>query len=66
MGDTTFNKMQLLKRRFFAMRNGAVADSLRRQGADYRIIFGLNLPQLVDIAREFGPTSILPGSCATM
>ncbi len=55
MGDTTFNKMQLLKRRFFAMRNGAVADSLRRQGADYRIIFGLNLPQLVDIAREFGP-----------
>lgn len=52
---TQFNRMQELKRRFFAMRNGAVADSLRQQGAPYRIIFGLNLPQLVDIAREFGP-----------
>lgn len=50
-----FNKMQLLKRRFFAMRNGAVADSLRRSGAPYRIIFGLNLPQIVEIARDFGP-----------
>lgn len=49
------NTMQLLKRRFFAMRNGAVADSLRRQGAPYRIIFGLNLPQIADIARDFGP-----------
>lgn len=52
---STFNKMQLLKRRFFAMRNGAVADSLRRQGAPYRIIFGLNLPQLAEIARDFAP-----------
>ena len=50
-----FNKMQLLKRRFFAMRNGAVADSLRRSGAPYRIIFGLNLPQIVEIVRDFGP-----------
>ena len=49
------NKMQLLKRRFFAMRNGAVADSMRKAGAPYRIIFGLNIPQIVDIAREFGP-----------
>ena len=55
----TFNKMQLLKRRFFAMRNGAVADSLRRSGATYRIIFGLNLPQLVEIAAEFGPDADL-------
>ncbi len=56
---STFNKMQQLKRRFFAMRNGAVADSLRRQGAPYRIIFGLNLPQIVEIAREFGPDTDL-------
>jgi len=51
--------MQQLKRRFFAMRNGAVADSLRRNGAQYRIIFGLNLPQLVEIAQEFGPDADL-------
>lgn len=49
------NKMQLLKRRFFAMRNGAVGESMRRSGAPYRIIFGLNIPQIVEIAEEFGP-----------
>ncbi len=51
--------MQHIKRRFFAMRNGAVAESLRRQGAPYRIIFGLNLPQLSEIARDFGPDADL-------
>lgn len=34
-------------------RNGVVADTLRAAGMDcYRIIFGLNLPQLSAIARE--------------
>lgn len=49
---TKFNEMQTVKRRFFAMRNGAVADNMRRHGANYRIIFGLNLPQIVEIAKE--------------
>lgn len=49
---TKFNEMQVVKRRFFAMRNGAVADNMRRHGASYRIIFGLNLPQVVEIANE--------------
>lgn len=49
---TKFNEMQTVKRRFFAMRNGAVADNMRRHGASYRIIFGLNLPQIVEIAAE--------------
>lgn len=49
---TKFNEMQTVKRRFFAMRNGAVADNMRRHGASYRIIFGLNLPQIVEIASE--------------
>lgn len=49
---TKFNEMQTVKRRFFAMRNGAVADNMRRHGANYRIIFGLNLPQIVEIANE--------------
>lgn len=52
---TDFNKMQQLKRRMFAMRNGAVADTMRKAGAPYRIIFGLNLPQITEIARDFGP-----------
>lgn len=52
---TTFNKMQSLKRRFFAMRNGVVADTYRRAGSKFRIVFGLNLPQISEIAAEFGP-----------
>lgn len=56
---TEFNEMQTLKRRLFAMRNGAIADNMRRQGADYRIIFGVNLPQLVEIARETPHTADL-------
>lgn len=44
------NQMQTVKRHFFAMRNGIIADTLRRAGSPYHIIFGLNLPQLVEIA----------------
>lgn len=52
--DTTYNPMQRVKRQFFAMRNGVIADVLRRAGSPFRIIFGLNLPQIVDIARAVG------------
>lgn len=53
--ETEFSPMQAIKRRFFAMRNGIVADSLRRAGSPYRIIFGLNYPQIKEIAAEFAP-----------
>lgn len=56
---TTFNTMQQIKRQFFAMRNGALADNMRRAGASYRIIFGLNLPQIVEISRDFTPDADL-------
>lgn len=36
------------------MRNGVVADTLRNAGCPHRIIFGLNLPQLNEIAAEYG------------
>lgn len=49
---TTFNEIQLLKRRFFAMRNGVIADCMRRAGSPYKIIFGLNLPQISEIAES--------------
>lgn len=51
---TVFNEMQAVKRRFFAMRNGIIADSLRKGGSTFHIIFGLNLPQIVEIAKEIG------------
>lgn len=45
-----YNELQLIKRRFYAMRNGILADSLRKAGVDYPVIFGLNLPQITEIA----------------
>lgn len=49
------NDMQAVKRRFFAMRNGMLADALRQGvAANFRIIFGLNIPQLNDIAAATG------------
>ncbi len=53
-----FNAMQRVKRRFFAMRNGDLAQQMADRGARYRINFGLNMPQISDIARDF-----LAGGC---
>lgn len=50
-----FNAMQRVKRRFFAMRNGDLAQQMAERGARYRINFGLNLPQVNEIARDFLP-----------
>lgn len=54
-----FSTMQQLKRSLYAMRNGAVADSIRKAGCPYRLIFGVNLPQLNEIAGRFGPSAEL-------
>jgi len=45
-----YSPMQELKRSMFAMRNGVVADALRQGGCPFKIIFGVNLPQLTEIA----------------
>lgn len=39
-----------------AYRNGIVADALRKAGQPYSIIFGLQLPQLSEIARKLEPS----------
>lgn len=51
-----YNPMQNIKRRFFAMRNGVIADVLRQAGSPYKVIFGLNLPQIVEIANDNTPS----------
>lgn len=56
---TNFNQIQEIKRRFFAMRNGIIADTLRKNGSSFKIIFGLNLPQITDIANDLGTNSNL-------
>ena len=40
-----------IKQRFFAFRNGILADALRRHSG-YSVIFGLQVPQLAEIARD--------------
>lgn len=47
----SFSLMQAVKRRFFAMRNGDLAAQMARGGINYRINFGLNLPQITEIAQ---------------
>lgn len=50
---TGYNKMQEIKRRMYAMRNGVVADALRKGGSPYRFVMGVNYPQLREIAADF-------------
>jgi len=50
--------MQEIKKSFFAFRNGVVADTLRKAGMPYKVIFGLQIPQISAIA------SGLEQSCA--
>lgn len=40
-----------IKKEFFAMRNGIVADVLRKGGEPYKVIFGLQIPQIAAIAK---------------
>ena len=47
-------KMQQTKRAFFTYRNGILVDVLRRAGSPYKMIFGLNLPQISEIAAATG------------
>ena len=41
---------QAIKQKFLALRNGVIADTLRKAGMPYKVIFGLNVPQLAEIA----------------
>lgn len=47
-----FSLMQAVKRRFFAMRNGDLAAQMAAGGLQYKMNFGLNLPQIAEIASQ--------------
>lgn len=49
-GTPAFSLMQAVKRRFFAMRNGGLAEQMAAGGIKTKINFGLNLPQIKEIA----------------
>lgn len=44
------NQVSAIKHQFMTFRNGIVADALRKSGMTYEIIFGLQMPQLTQIA----------------
>ncbi len=48
--------LQAIKKDFFTFRNGIVADTLRKAGMPYKVIFGLQIPQIAAIARRQVPS----------
>lgn len=52
----TSETVKEIKHQFMVFRNGIVADTLRQAGMPYNIIFGLQLPQLSQIARSLTPS----------
>lgn len=53
------NCIREIKQEFFAFRNGVIADRLRSAGDPHAIVFGLNLPQVVEISSRFPQNSQL-------
>ncbi|MDE6637294.1 MAG: DNA alkylation repair protein [Muribaculaceae bacterium] len=44
-----------MRKEFFALRNGMIADTLRKGGLEQKYIFGLQLPQIKDISLRYAP-----------
>lgn len=57
--------MKEIKHQFFIYRNGALAETLHRCGMPYKLIFGLNLPQISDIAAQT-KTRLNNGDCGEL
>lgn len=47
------------KQQFLAYRNGILADYLKNAGDPHKLIFGLNLPQIMSIAANIGKSKAL-------
>ena len=52
-------QIRQIKSDFFSLRNGEIADTLRKAGSPYKIIFGLQMPQLEQIAAQSGHSAEL-------
>ncbi len=51
--------LQNIKKSFYTFRNGVISDTLRKAGMPYKVIFGLQIPQIADIARSLEPSGEL-------
>ena len=45
-----------IRKEFYAYRNGLLADTLRKGGLQQKYIFGLQLPQIKEIAERYRPS----------
>lgn len=57
--NTTINDFNTIKQQFSLMKNGVVSDALVAMKLPHRIIWGLNLPQLKEIAAKVTPSAEL-------
>lgn len=53
MNNQSHETVKQIRREFFVYRNGLLADKLRENGDPHRMIFGLNLSQITEMANRF-------------
>ena len=53
MNEDTHQKLMNIKQSFRLMMNGPVSQSMRSKGADYKLNWGVPLPQLQQMAKEY-------------
>ncbi len=53
MNESIQNDFNDIKQQFMLMKNGIVSDSMKAAGLPHRIIWGLNMPQLREIAERY-------------
>lgn len=56
---STEEQIRCIKQELRAAMNGVVSARMRQAGMPYRMVFGVELPRLLDIAREFEPDARL-------
>ena len=54
MTDQTHEKLKKIKQSFRLMMNGVASRSMRDKGADYKINWGVSMPDLQQMALEYG------------
>ena len=54
MNEKTHQKLMEIKRSFRLLMNGPVSQSMREKGMDYKLNWGVPLPHLQEVAREYG------------
>lgn len=49
--------LKSIRKEFYALRNGMLSDTLRKGGLEQKYIFGLQIPQIKQLADQFRPES---------